>query len=85
MSDEDKKQKAKQAIANIKRMKKHVVSDEELMELKQEGYKDVTALKGLIKKPKKAVTIEEMNDAIADMGADTPPSKDGVLRAFDKK
>lgn len=79
MSNEDRKQKAKQTIANIKRMKKHVVSDEELMELKQESYKDATKLKGLIKKPKKAVTIEEMNDAIADMGGDTPPSKDGAL------
>ncbi|MCX4024723.1 AbrB/MazE/SpoVT family DNA-binding domain-containing protein [Endozoicomonas sp. SM1973] len=30
--------------------------------------KDVTALKGLIKKPKKPVSIEEMNEAIAAQG-----------------
>lgn len=30
----------------------------------------VTAIKGMIKKPSKAVTIEEMNEAIALSGAD---------------
>ncbi|NYZ69823.1 type II toxin-antitoxin system Phd/YefM family antitoxin [Endozoicomonas sp. SM1973] len=36
---DSRRQRAKLAIANIKRMKKHVVSDEDLMEMKQEGRK----------------------------------------------
>lgn len=36
---DSRRQKAKLAIANIKKMKKHFISDETLTELKQEGRK----------------------------------------------
>lgn len=34
---------------------------------------DITALKGVVPKPKKAVSIEEMNEAIAEMGKEEAP------------